>query len=253
MRNNIFTAILAVAVVVLLYILLTREAEGNKGSAIEPIAREAVQAEVKNVKSKLDKEGFHHAVMSDKENVIQSVTQLDTSARRERDSVVRLLGIKDKQLNHWISYSTTLEGKLLKASKTDTSYKYSDKWANIEYVVPKDTLSSGHFNFAYNAEINYAEYSTRKHFLAPKRNYIDFWINDTRATINGVKRIKIEPKKDNFGVEVNASSFYTDRLNLGVDGAVRMGRTKVGGGYFYDMLDGKWKPLVSVKYNLLDF
>lgn len=253
MRNKIFTALLAVAVLVLLYIVIDQKRGDSDTSKIEPIAREAVKAEVEGVKKKLDREGFEHAVISDKENLVNSIKDLDTSARRELDSVVKLLGIKDKQLSHWMSYSAKLEGKLLAAERTDSSYRYADKWANIEYVRSKDSLSNGHFNFAYNAEINYAEYSERKHFLAPKRNYIDFWINDSRATINGVKRIKIEPKPDKFGIEVNASSFYTDRLNIGVDGAVRMGRTKIGGGYFYDMLDGKWKPLVSVKYNLLDF
>lgn len=250
MRNRIFTALLAVSVVVLLFLLFTRE--GDKHDSVPVVIKEAVKADVENIKRKIDRQGFEHAVISDKENVVRTVKELDSSAIRELDSARRLLGIKEKQLKHWISYSTTLEGRLLQADRTDTSYRYQDKWTNIEYVITKDTIGNGHFNFKYNADISYAEYWKRKHFLAPKKHYIDFWINDPRATINGVKRVKIEPKPDKLGVEVNASSYYTDRLNIGFDGSVRVGRGRLGGGYFYDMLDGKWKPLISVKFNLLD-
>ena len=76
---------------------------------------------------------------------------------------------------------------------------------------------------------------------------------DTRATVNGVKRVKIQPKQDNVKVDVNASGFYTDRLNLGVDGGVTIGRTRLGGNYYYDMVDRQWKRLVSVKLRLLEF
>lgn len=252
MRNRVFTALLAVAVVVLTYLLLTRKPEKSIDNGVSEAAREVVKLQVKEVIKYIDKEGFTHAVIKDKDNVVNSLNQLDDSSRFKIDSIKALLNIKDKQLKHYISYSSTLEGRLLEAKKTDTSFRYSDSWANIEYVKPKDTLTYGHFNFKYNAELNYAEYWEKKNFLSSKKHYIDFWINDPRATINGVKRIKISPKPDRFGIEINASSFYTDRINLGFDGAIRVGRGKYGGGYIYDFSDKKWKPLISVKFNLLD-
>ncbi|WP_312697226.1 MULTISPECIES: hypothetical protein [Sphingobacterium] len=42
-------------------------------------------------------------------------------------------------------------------------------------------------------------------------------------------------------------------MNLGVDGGVTIGRTRLGGNYYYDMVDRQWKPLVSVKLRLLEF
>ena len=56
-----------------------------------------------------------------------------------------------------------------------------------------------------------------------------------------------------FTPEHPDTSFYADRLNLGVDGGVTEGRTRVGGGYYYDMMDKKWKPVVGVKFRLVEF
>ena len=118
---------------------------------------------------------------------------------------------------------------------------------------PKDSVDTGYFNFKYDAQINYAQYWKKDWFLGKKKQYIDFWIADPRATINGAKRMKFEPSEQKIKVDVNAASFYTDRLSLGVDGGVTVGRTRVGGGYYYDMMDKKWKPVVGVKYRLLEF
>lgn len=253
MRGRIFTALLAVAVLVLLYLLLFHKPVApDQNSGLNPIVKEAVKVEVETVKKNIDRKGFEHAVISDKENVIRHISELDTSARKELDSVKRLLNIKDKQLKEWRQYGVSLQAKL-DAVRTDTSFRYSDKWANIEYVKPKDTLSSGHFNFAYNAEVNYAEYWQKSWFLAPKKHYIDFWISDPRATINSVKRVKFEVKEPFVRVDVNASAYYTDQLNVGFDGGVHLGRSRIGAGYYYNVASGDWRPLVNYKFNLIEF
>lgn len=251
MRNKIFTILLTITVVILVTVLI-KEKFSKKDSVIAPVVKEAVRADVENISKKIDRQGFEHAVISDKENVIRLITELDTSAIRELDSVKKLLDIKDKQLLEYRQYTVRIEKKLA-AIKTDTGFRYADKWTNIEYVKPIDTTSPGHFNFTYDAEINHAEYWKKKHILAPKQHYIDFWISDPRATINKVKRVKFEVKEPYMGIEVNASSFYTDRLNMGIDGSIRFGRTHLGGGYFYDFNIGKWRPLVTAKFRLLEF
>lgn len=251
MRNNIFISLLTVAVVVLLYLLLSKQE--NQSDVVPDVVKESVKADVENIVRKIDREGFQHAVISDKENVVRKIKELDSAAIKELDSVKVLLGIKDKQLKHYITYSTTLEGKLLQAEQTDTSFRYEDKWANIEYVISKDTLSAGHFNFKYNADISYAEYWNKKHFLAQKKHYIDFWIADPRAQINGVKRVKIESKKPAVLVDVNASGYYTDRLNVGIDAGINISRARIGAGYFYDMEENKWRALMSAKFKILEF
>lgn len=215
-------------------------------------ARDLANAEAERVKNKIDAMGFEHAVHDEVENIFSTSKQLDDSSKRKLDSTLVLLGIKEKQLKEWKQYSTTLEGKLLAAVKNDSSYTYSDRYAKIEFVRPKDSIGAGHFNFKYNAEINYAEYSKRDWFLGKKRQYVDFWIADSRATINGVKRVKFQPKEDRIKLEINASSYYTDRLNLGADAGLTIDRTRVGAGYYYDIQDKKWKPVVSLKFKILD-
>jgi len=216
-------------------------------------AKEAVNADVTKVTKTIDEKGFEHAVISDKENVIQSFFELDDSTQRKLDSVTKLLGIERKQFREWRQYNTSISAKDLPALKTDTGFYYKDKYAFIEFVKPKDSLSKEKFNFSYNAEINYVEYYKKNWFLGAKKQYIDFWIADPRATVNGVKRIKIEPKSDNLKVEVNASAFYTDRANVGVDAGLTINRTRIGGGYYYDTFDKQWKSVFSVKFKLWQF
>lgn len=253
MKKNIGLFFLGGVIVILLVRIIWFPREVKVSDDLPPEAKEAVSADVKNVTKKIDQNGFQHAVIADKENVLKSLNQLDDSSKRKLDSVLLVLNIERKQFKEWRQYNTSIVAKGLPALKTDTGFYYKDKYAHIEFIKGKDSLSKEKFNFSYNAEINYAEYHKKDWFLGRKKHYIDFWIADTRATVNGVQRVKIEPKQDKVKVDVNASGFFTDRLNLGVDAGLSVGRARVGGGYYYDMVDRQWKPLVSVKFRLLEF
>lgn len=234
--------------IVCVYLFFFRKSE----TIVEKIpyeVKETVEVEVGRINRKIDAEGFNHAVISEMENQIKGYKQLTDSAKIEIDSITKLLGIKQNQLNQYVSYSATLEDSLLKVThKTDTSIIYKDKYANIEFIPRYE-----HFNFSYNANVNYATYSKRDWFLGRKKDYIDFWISDPRATINGVKRLKIEQKENFFKVDVNAGAYYTNQLNAGFDGGVHFGRMRLGAGYFYDTSENEWRPVFTAKYNLLDF
>ena len=215
-------------------------------------AKDLVEAVVKDVNKKIDEKGFEHAVIEEVQNTITTIYQMDSSAISERDSVVKLLKIERSQLKEWQQNAITWRDSFLIAKqRSDTVYSYTDKWADIDFVKPKN--DTPYFNFKYDAEINYAKYDERKWLLGKKRDYVDFWINDQRATINGVKRLKFEVPERMWGAEVNAHGLYTDRLNLGFEGMVRFGRYKAGGGYYYDMNTNDWKPMLSVKFKVLDF
>lgn len=243
---------IAIAILIGICIYLIINPKTVVKQVITKEARDLANAEVERVNNKIDAKGFEHAVHDEVENIFSSSKQLDDSSKRKLDSTLVLLGIKEKQIKEWKQYSTSLEGKLLAAIKNDTSYTYSDKYANIEFVRPKDTLGTGHFNFKYDAEINYAEYYKRDWFLGKKKHYVDFWIADSRATINGVKRVKFQPKEDRIKLDVNASGFYTDGLNLGADAGISIDRTRIGAGYYYDVQERKWRPVVSLKFKILD-
>lgn len=253
MKNKIYNALLITTIILLLYILFTNNKSRDRVPVLIPEIKELVDMEVTKFKRENDANGFEHMVFSDKNNVINSINEVSDSTREELRVVKELLKIKDKQLEHYIKYSATLEGKLLKATKTDSSYKYTDKWADIEFFPPKDDQSDGHFNFSYDVDLNYTEYWKRKGIFGKKKHYIDFWISDPRAKILGVDRVKIEPKKDRFTVDLKASAFYTDRLNTGLDMGFSFNRTRLGAGYFYDFNDNDWRPIVSANFKILEF
>lgn len=241
-----------VALSILILYLVFRPKEVVKEVVTKEV-KVLVDAEVDRVNNKIDKQGFNHAVIDEVANVVRDKSELSDSSKIFLAEANKKLELKDKQISHLLSYTQTIEGKLLQAKKTDTSLYYNDKWTNIQYVKPKDSTTVGHFNFSYNAEVNYAEYWKRKNIFSKKEHYIDMWINDPRASINGVKRLKIVPKKDKTYVDVNASSMYTDRLMIGADAHLHFGRTKIGGGYYYDFAISEWRPVVSMKWQILEF
>src|SRR5699024_4237774 len=214
MKNIIIVLLISVCV----YLLFFKKSEKIVERIPEEVVR-TVEVEVDRVIKKIDKEGFEHAVMEEVENYTRSYDSIRDSAKQEIDSIISLLEIKKAQLNSYISYSATLEDSLLKATRyTDTSFVYSDKYTKIEFV--QDSLKSPYFNFSYDAKINYATYSERRWFLGKKKDYIDFWIADKRATINGVKKLKIEAPERFFKVDLNTSAYYTDKLHTGFDGGL---------------------------------
>lgn len=218
--------------------------------------KQLVDTEVKRVNKKIDEKGFEHAVIDEISNTVNDLSKLSDSVKRELDSVTKLLGIRDNQIKQYIRYSTTLQDSLLKAKQMvsemgDTVYTYNDKWANITYV---PDIGGGHFNFKYNAEINYAEYWKRDGFFKPKKHYVDFWISDQRATINGVNRIKFATEKKASTLTVNALAMYHNGMHAGVDGQIRViGRYWFGGGYLYDFDGKEWRPILTAKYNVIDW
>ena len=165
--------IIGLLVCVCVYMFLFRKKE-TVVEKIPPEVTRTVELESDRINKKIDEEGIEHAVVSELENTINKYKELHDSARIEIDSITDLLGIKQAQLNSYISYSTTLKDSLLYVtSQTDTSYTFKDKSAVIEFVEPNK-----YFNFYYDAKINYATYSERRWFLGKKKDYIDFWIAD---------------------------------------------------------------------------
>lgn len=218
--------------------------------------QEMVEAEVRRVNKKIDEKGFEHAVIDEVANVVTSTTVLDSTAIRERDSVIALLGIERKQLREWKQYNVTWRDSVLVAIRNDSGFRYVDKWADIQYVRPKDTISNGHFNFRYNAELNHAEYWKRGWFLGKKKHYIDFWVADKRATVNGVKRLKFEVEEPKFGMDMGAKTLYNGvdrRIYMGGEVGIDIGKVTIQGSYMYSPVDGKWYPFVSGKYKVLEF
>lgn len=212
-----------------------------------------VKADVEDINSKISKKGFDIAVLEEVQNTVGDLANLKDSATIAfKDSMMREAKLKDKQLISVTQYNARLKDSLMMARQVnDSTFNYASNGLKLQFVHP--SKDKPYFNYSYDAKVNYIEYYKKKHFLAPKKQYIDFWIEDTRATIGGVKRLKIQQKPDNFKLKINASSFYVDRVNIGFDADMEIGRYSVGGGYFYDMIEREWKPLIKAKFKLLEF
>lgn len=215
-----------------------------------------IKADVEEINSKITKKGFDVAVLDAVKNNIQDIKLVRDSAKAFKDSLLNDFNkrdrIKDEKILSLTQYAASWRDSFMMASRTnDTTFNYQGGGLKLEFVSPYK--SKPYFNYQYDANINYVEYWDKANFLASKKQYIDFWIEDKRATIKGVKRLKIEPKQDPFKLDINASSFYFDRLNLGFDAQATIGRYKFGGGYYYDVSNKEWKPIFKLKFNILQF
>lgn len=244
---KIFKNILIIALAVALgyFILIPKKKE--KIEVPYPV-KEYVELEVERVVKLIDEEGFEHAVTKEVDNVVKHYEQISDSAKLELDSVNRLLGIARNQLKEWRSYAVTLEDSLMKAEKIGDTFVYNDRWSEIKFFPDSQT-----FSLKYNATINHAEYYKRDWFLGPKKHYIDFWIEDPRATINSVKRIRFEPKKPFFGFEIDLVGRVGHDIEFGSEALMRIGNGKLGAGYSYGLKDQEWRPSVIGKYNLISY
>lgn len=211
--------------------------------------RELVDIDVENINRKVNKDGIESALFEDKQ-AVSGKRQLDDSSRNEIDSIERLRNIENKR---WIAYTNVLQGRLDSALQAtnhgDSLFTYSDPYASLSFNLPKET-----FSLRYDADINIAEYWDRKWFLAPKKRYVELWLSDPRATIRGVKRMRIEPKPDNFDLTLKGSAqYHLNDVGLGGKIDIRVGRVTGSGSYLYYPSYDDWKPAFSLDYEIGGF
>lgn len=212
--------------------------------------RDLVDIDVKNITKTVDEKGFEHALIEDKKQVLGETDSLTDSSQIVIDSIKNLLRIKDKQLLSYTSIIATLEDSLMVATNHgDSLYTFQDGLASMSFNLPNEQ-----FSFSYTAKIDYAEYWKRKWFLAPKKQYLDIWIPDKRATINGVQRLRIEPKPDQFDLTLNGSAqYHLNDVGLGGKLNIRVGRVTGSGSYLYYPRYDDWKPAFSLDYEIGGF
>ena len=251
MKNFIIFALLALC----LYLFFFYKAPVNRTvvSKVPPEAEKLASAEVSRVNTLIDKKGFEHALTEEVSNTVSGYDKLEDSAKIDLDSVKALRELDKKQIKHWMQQAVTFRDSFMMAKKeTDSTYRFKDNFANIEFVNPTKNAPA-YFNYSYDAKINYLEYWEKKNIFAKRKDIIDFWIEDPRATINGVKRIKFIPKERSISAEVSAKSIFIERPFIGANADLNIGRFSLGGGYYYDMLEGDWKPIISAEFKILQF
>lgn len=248
MWKNITIGVLAIAVV---YLLFSPQKIERK---VMPAAAEIlVDAEVKRVNNKIDEKGFNHAVIEEVENIVGSHSMVKDTASKQLDSVVKILKIEREQLKEWRQYAVTWRDSFMVARRVnDTLFQYSNNYGKWQFITRKDSAKGSYFNYEYNADISHAEYWEKENLLSSKKHFIDFWVNDPKATINGVKRIKIMPKEPPR-IDINAMALYNHGLKTGFEGSFQKGRIRIGGGALYDINKNEWQPVISTRFSILQF
>lgn len=250
MKNLIIVALLALSGLLVWKLVKKPAVVVKQSTGINKASKDLVNIEVENINKKVDRSGFEHAWMEDKQQLIRDYNELDSNSRKAIDSLNKQLGIKDKQLSSYTSVIAVIRDSLMKATNIgDTLYTFRDRYANITFNRPDET-----FSFRYDARIETAEYWKRKWFLAPKKNYIDIWMADKRATINGVQRLRVEPRPDMFDLNLKATGqYHLGELGLGGKVNVRFGRITGSGAYlYYPNLDA-WHKAFSIDYEIGGF
>lgn len=253
--KNFLIIVLSLACI---YIFFFYKAPVNKTvvSMPSPEVEAYVKADVENIDKKITNKGFEAAVLEEVQNNIYDLKLVRDSAKAFKDSILQEYAKKDRlreeQIKSITQYAASWRDSFMVASrKNDTTFNFVKNGLQLEFVSP--IQKKPYFNYSYDANLNYIEYWNKKNFFSQKKQYIDFWIEDTRATIKGVKRLRVEPKKDNFKLNINASGIYIDKPYVGPEIDINLGKLSLKTGYYYDIKDDKWKPIISTSFNILQF
>lgn len=150
-----------------------------------------------------------------------------------KDTLAVALDIAVDKIEELTRIKAQLEGEL-KATKIELDENkskrifYENKYLSI--VSHMDSLGNPqNLKYTYNAELNIAQFSKRKHFFAPKKSYVDISSPDPNFKINGI--------------EVYRKEIYQPPRNIGLG-------LQLGYG-----IDKDWKPSpyfgVGISYNLI--
>ncbi|PPK97848.1 hypothetical protein [Parapedobacter indicus] len=237
----------------------TRPKVEESKARIADSAVESVQLDVKNINREIDRNsGIEHALMKDKEQLVISYNQLKDSSRQEIDSLTKLLGIRNRQLSHYVGLAFTSTREDEPMTETDTTYNFKDNWLSVDIKKPANGVPAL-LNSKYNASPNLAWYWESNRFIGLRsplfgRELIgNFWLSDPNATISGVKYLRIEPPEKRFGLAVMAvGEYYHDDVLFGGGVSVDIGRLRLQGNYLRDFSSGKWYPAFRGGFKLID-
>lgn len=253
--KNVLIFLLILACVVLTWLWLTKQPD-RADTPIEKAAKQTVEIEAKRLKKKADSLGREHAILDETNHIISQAglnQSTDTVVNSTVDSLTTLLGIERRNFRSYVQAQTKVVDSLMRATKTDKGYEYSDRWVSLSLTTPTAT-DSAMFAFSYNAEVNYLQYWKRSWILGRKKSYMDIWLSDPRARVNGVKRLIVEPNPKTVSVDLMAvGEYYRDAALFGGGVSVDVGRLRLQGNYLYDPNEKQWYPAFRGGWKLVSF
>lgn len=200
--------------------------EKPKTYPLAEVAKERIQTEAEEIAKEVDKNGLRHTIY-------QKVKEIDREALDKANAdlldTIAQLNITRDQLKEVTVIATTLSVKNQtlekKIDQFATFYEHSDANSKMSVRIPKDTLQTATFDLDFKADLTGTEY-TKKRFWIFKDNYTDYYFNDKRFSIAGVRSLTVKESNKNFGIRIQATTTYQQKL-FGIGPGVQLDLGKV--------------------------
>lgn len=254
--KNILIIILCIAIAILIWMLL-KKSDQDITDKSSTSSKSSVELEAKELSRKVDTSGMEHVVYKEAEPILRTI-ELKVEDKEKVDSLLSVVGIKEKQLKSVTNAYATVsaENLELKRTKNDTSFVYQDKFLNLSISPKNDTISIA--SFGYNFDFNSVSYDPRKWYQKifnwKDVTYTNIWSTDPRATVRGYEKLTIQDKEPDIGYTIKASAMYLPEWGTSSFGPklnIRYKRINATGSYMYFPVHKEWFPVFGVDIDLL--
>jgi hypothetical protein len=214
-----------------------------------------------------DSAGYSHFVYNPSQITVtkkEAIRQLSPFI----DSVAAALNVKSKQIESSAIIETVAKADSVPFYKKQVDslkrlvFFYKDK--NLKLTVrtgnPTDTLDTGNFDFSYDADLKINQYWKRKKVLGlnigSKQHFTDISSNDPRATIGSLKTFTIKQNLPSVGFRMGAQvnyNFATNTFSPGIGFRFDANRFSLNGIYYYNTQHNDWRPVLSLRYDVIQF
>ncbi len=209
------------------------------------------------IKQTVNQAGQHIAETKADDNDIPAAAVITADAGRKRliDTVREALNLKNVQQIEELTQEVFRLKALVKLhAATDSQGKrtlnYSDKWLHLAYNPIDSTALLG-----YDASLTSVRFYKKSWIpLIKPLDYIDFYGDDPRITINGVRHFKVIPAPPLFGLsaDVKTSVVFPLRIVPSLGLGLRINKWTLEGREYFDSRTNKARPLVSASYKFMD-
>ncbi len=221
-----------------------------------------------------DAAGKQHAVIVDAQTrdiSRQKALDITSPFLRIIDSQAKALQVKPQQIESYLAVqlkvardSVRFLTKAVEAGVQTRTFKDQFLSLVVREALPADsadTTDNTTFDFAYDADLKFVEYSKQKKFLgipiSARKYYTDISSSDPRLRIKGVEKFTIQRRVPALGFRVQALTTYnfdTHQPAAGVGTRFDIGeRFNLGVNYLYNFSRETWVPAGYAKYDILQF
>jgi len=265
---GIIAVLLCTTVIGAIYTVKYYNLKPNYAKLEAPISLDSIVTTVPQITQYDDSLGITHNIYKG-EDIHQIVEGQKTEQAEAIAPIIEKLAadlaVSKKQVQGATTISTEVYAKDIQFmqrqldSMKRITYYYKDNYLSLA-VRPggsdKDSTAMPSFDFAYNADLNIAQYWKKNWFLGAKKSYIDISSNDPRTTIKGFKTFTVVQKQPTLGLRLQAVGGYNLNSNAFFGGpSLRFDIKNISfrALYSYNTITHTWAPTIATEYNIIKF